>query len=223
MKMGKWFRVLSIPFMAAVLFAAGCTDQSSSPLSPEAANFAKGGGNSWKPASGPSATGIAADGSTKTWRVGVGKKPNQKDTKGQAVFGAEGGYIFSQGHVLYVPRGAVSEPTIFKITPYASMNTEEAPVAVSLKAYRILADGTTLDVGAAGFNVPVYLGLSYGWAYETNQLGLGEATVIWLKQPGVAEEVQARTFDYDDKWLVAELHHFSDYGLAWPGRCTDCL
>jgi hypothetical protein len=226
-KVSSLFRYLSVPFAAAVVFAVGCVDQESAPLvGPNAPDFAKSSGQGWgsggKKASnpGPEVIGKAADGSTKSWRLATGTVPNGHETKADSLIGPEGGYLFLQGHVLVVPKGAVDAPTQFKMQPFTGSTVDEVPVAVALKATRTLPSGEVIDVGEQGFNVPVYLALSYQWADETYELGLTGATIVWVKEPGVAEEVQTRTVDYNGKWIVAELNHFSDYGLAWPARTT---
>src|SRR5688572_10472866 len=74
----------------------------------------------------------------------------------EQVIGPEGGSVGIDGYRLYVPRGAVTEPTRFT---FASVNS--GFVQVELTATSL---GSTVhnNVGAAGFRVPVSLALSYG-------------------------------------------------------------
>ncbi|MBW3630617.1 MAG: hypothetical protein KY464_15145 [Gemmatimonadetes bacterium] len=222
--MRNLMKFASIPVFATALALAACADQQgSNPLTGVGeATFGKtstgtaGWGKGGKKANGPQVTGVAADGTVRSWRIGTGKLPDPTNLKGDATIGREGGYIFTQGHVLLVPPGAVTEPTYFKIQAQNVTSVETVPVAVELKAYRIAATGETIDVGEQGFQRPVYLAMSYEWAQETLSIGLTGATVVWVKAPGSAEEVRTRTIDYNGKWIVAELSHFSIYGLAWP-------
>jgi hypothetical protein len=223
--MRNWMKYAAVPVIAAALALAACADQqgSNTLTGVGSADFARkttdgtsGWGKGGKKANGPQVTGTSADGTVKTWRIATGKLPEPTDLKGDSTIGKEGGYIFTNGHVLVVPEGAVTEPTYFKIQALNVASTDTVPVEVELKAYRYSSTGEVVDVGAAGFNKPVYLAMSYQWAQETFSLGLSGATVVWITAPGQAEEVRTRTVDYDGKWIVAELSHFSAYALAWP-------
>jgi hypothetical protein len=225
--MRNWFKLGMVPVVAVALALAACGDQQgSNPLTgaDSGVDFGRktgtestsGWGKGGKKANGPAVTGVSADGTVKTWRIGTGKLPDPTDLKGDSTIGREGGYIFTQGHVLVVPEGAVSEPTYFKIQALNVASSDSVPIEVELKAYRTTSTGEIIDVGTQGFNKPVYLAMSYAWAQETMSIGLAGATVVWIKAPGVAEEIRTRTVDYDGKWIVAELSHFSPYALAWP-------
>ena len=224
--MRNWMKLTAVPVFAMALALAACADQQgSNPLTGVgSADFARkttvgttsGWGKGGKKANGPAVSGVSADGTVKTWRIATGKLPEPTDLKGDTTIGREGGYIFTQGHVLVVPEGAVSEPTYFKIQALNLASTDTVPVEVELKAYRYTETGEVINVGELGFNKPVYLAMSYEWAQETMSIGLAGATVVWVKAPGVAEEVRTRTVDYNGKWIVAELAHFSAYALAWP-------
>src|SRR5687768_8070672 len=136
MKVSRWFRYLSMPLAAAAVFAVGCADQGSAPLvGPNAPEFAKssgrgnsgegkgktenrGKGENGKKARGRTVTGTAADGTQESWVLATGVLPNLEGKKAEMVIGRAGGTLVLDGHVLVVPRGAVDEPTTFKMQPY---------------------------------------------------------------------------------------------------------
>ena len=119
-------------------------------------------------------------------------------------FGAEGGILMLGQHKLTIPAGAVDRDVVFK------MNKASSALKFDLTA---TSKNSLLqnNVGAAGFDVPVKLSISYDGA------NVGDPTVFevaWLKLLG--NEVQPSTIDEGSHAIVGELDHFSDYALIWP-------
>lgn len=224
----KRWKLSWIPAVLVALVIAACGDQAGLPseiTAPDGISAAKGGkgvGSTKGKKVGQQATvtGVAADGSIKTWKIARGKMPADVEIKDEQVIGAEGGYLYAAHHALYVPKGAVSVPTKFKITiyrkpadPLTFATDSLVNIEVSLKAYET-RDGVDVSVGEFGFQRPVYLGLSYDWVADV--MDPAQATVLWRKTADVGIEVPTRTVDTGKRWIVGELQHFSDYALAWP-------
>ena len=131
----------------------------------------------------------------------------------RAVFGTSGGRLTQDGHQLIVPVGAVTEPTEFRLTLWAN-----GYIGVNLTALRFTATGDTIDVGAAGFEVPVSLTLSYKRAKSDLAGKEDKLHVVWMKEGADAGTVewQYSHVDKRGKKVNASLDHFSQYGLAWP-------
>jgi hypothetical protein len=115
----------------------------------------------------------------------------------------KGGALSIGDHVLYIPAGAVEKPTTFR------MRKMPGDIKVGLTATR----KTPNDVGHAGFNVPVYLTLSY--ANGQNMKAIGQLKILWIKPDG-STEAQPSQVKSSDKVVVGELTHFTDFGLGWP-------
>lgn len=215
----KWSRVIGMPLLAAALWFAGCADQDTGAgrlLGPDAAELARGGSVDPAQSRGQVVRAAARGGGVREWKVARGRLPETAVERAEKVIGPEGGYLYAAEHVLMVPARAVSHPTTFRIQASRKRVEGEGTVAVqvSLKAIRTGRAGREVDVGSAGFNTPVYLGLSYAWA--DNVSDPSQATILWLTGPGTGEEVPVRTVDYGRKWVVGELDHFSDYVMAMP-------
>ena len=220
----KCMKLSAMPLLAAALWLAGCSDQSvpaDGLLGPDAAAFAKGGngqgtGGGNDKTTGPRVREQRQDGVVKEWKIATGKLPEATEVKAEQVIGYEGGILYTASHALVVPKGAVKQPTTFKIQASRTPVEGDSIVAVevSLKATYVDADGVTIDVGEQGFATPVYLALSYSWAREV--MDPSQASILWLTAPGVGEEVSTHTVDYNGKWIVGQLQHFSDYALVMP-------
>lgn len=122
----------------------------------------------------------------------------------------EGGDLTLAGHVLTVPRGAVSRPTRFTLAL-----ANDGYVHVELTALQQDDTGAwTGDAGGRGFDEPVVLKLSYEGTRTVGSVGLLE--VVWLRNgtaDGPLEEVES-TVDPNNRWVVARLAHFSGYAIA---------
>jgi hypothetical protein len=118
--------------------------------------------------------------------------------------GSAGGSLSIGNHVLTVPAGAVTEPTLFKMTK------EPGEIGFELSATRDEYN----DVGHAGFNVPVTLTLSYadgaGVPVDASKL-----KVVWVKTDGTLA-AQPTAVDAENQEAVGLLYHFSRYSLAFP-------
>jgi hypothetical protein len=113
-----------------------------------------------------------------------------------------GGSLNIGNHVLTVPAGAVSQPTLFTMTKLVD------DIKIGLTATRLLPN----DVGHAGFNVPVTLSLSYANAAVPNAEAL---KILWIKPDG-SQVVQPSLVDAAGQDVIGTLSHFSDYGVGWP-------
>lgn len=227
---------------AIVLAVTACGDQGPLPsepaLSPESAQFARGGG---KVTRAPKAMGTTEDGLPGQWTLAVGKLDGRhRGLKSEAlVDGTQDVVISTAGHYLWIPKGAVSEPTTFRIRQENhTLADGSVVVGVDLSATRLDAvTGEEINVGALGFGTDasgqprkVHLFLTYDWT--TNRpagVDPSDYTVLWLKSVTsdsgatdlggdgtvyLAEEVAGV---YQTKWFVAAgLEHFSRYALAFP-------
>ena len=123
-----------------------------------------------------------------------------------AVIDANGGELNIGPHRLLVPAGAVSHPTTFV------MNKLPGEIKVGLTATRLLPN----DVGAAGFQKPVRLTLSYENAANVSSDAEGRLQVLWQKVDG-SFEAQQSYVDFGENEVRANLNHFSIYTLGWGG------
>lgn len=224
MKASNWLRRSSLGTVA--LFAAlaflGCSDQQGSVeqlLGPDAADYARGGkkgGNDdggWgKGGKSANSQIVTESGTSNTWKLAT-KSVRKGETKAEAVIGADGGYLYSGDHILWVPKGAVDLPTEFKIQVFSPISGDSAVAGVTLKAVRISETGDTINVGKAGFLKPVILAVSYA---ETDVVDPSATKLLWIREPGVVEQVPNQFLYPDKKWVVGYLEHFSEYGIGWP-------
>lgn len=121
------------------------------------------------------------------------------------VIGPSGGRLALELHQLVVPAGAVSRPTVFRMT-----KTLGPQVRVDLTA---TDQATGMVVNA--FPEPVELWLSYRFARISNA-DAGRLVVLWLKDDSASGElvpiptrVERRT-----RHVVGELTHFSQYAMG---------
>lgn len=135
----------------------------------------------------------------------------QTYAEGVEVIGPRGGTVKAGDHMLVVDRGAVDEPTLFRVEQIAG-----SVIRVELHAYAL--DPSTRayshDVGGRGFKAPVQLKLSYQNA--SGDLNPKKLSVSWLKDGTVSGTLvrQPSTVDVSKRWITARLQHFSGYILT---------
>lgn len=120
----------------------------------------------------------------------------------QAVFDSKGGTLQIGSHQISIPKKAVREPTLFTL-----IKPEAGKLAFSLRAER---DG--VDVGAAGFDKPVTLTISYKTAKDVDPSALA---IGWVREDGEVEFLPTKV-NRGQVDASADLEHFSDYILAIP-------
>jgi hypothetical protein len=120
--------------------------------------------------------------------------------------GPEGGVIETAGHRLTVPAGAVEEPVVFR------MRVVDGAVEVDLTATGRQSK-TENDVGAAGFDRPLGLELSYSEAAAVADPG--QLVIVWVRDDGTLVSLPS-TVDRGARTVSAKLNHFSAYALAMP-------
>jgi hypothetical protein len=173
------------------LFAIGCSDSGPTAVQSTSTN------DLWNPGPGDQIVNgrdvplVNAN----YWETLDGLQVNPADNAAAARIGIEGGSIQLGLHSLIVPPGAVSEPTLFRLS-YASRS------------------GIALDCAPSplSFNVPVSLTLSYvGTQYE----GLSgvELQVIFMADDD-SFEVLPSVVNEAMNTVTAEVSHFSRYILA---------
>lgn len=119
------------------------------------------------------------------------------------VIGVLGGEIRLMGHTLTVPAGAVSEPALFTLR---IVNNGYIEVDLTAVAEGLL--GGLVDVGAAGFDKPVPITLTY--ARATNVSDPQRLKVMRLNDDGRHEILPTRVNEAG-LTITAELDHFSRY------------
>lgn len=126
----------------------------------------------------------------------------------------KGGRLEAAGHVLIVPAGAVSVPTLFSmtLTPVDASGTQYIRVELSAME-RDQNKNWTVDVGPRGFAVPVELRLTYSWM--TDAVAASDLRTVWVKEDGTGEAF-ASALDSVNQLVISQLNHFSDYVLASP-------
>jgi hypothetical protein len=122
------------------------------------------------------------------------------------LIGAEGGTIELSGHRLRVPAGAVSEPTLFKVT-----TADDQTIKVDLLATRRGTRGRDEDVGSRGFTQPVTLEITYASAQDVGDPG--ELAIAWVKDDGTIVPLPSAV-NRDAQTVSADLEHFSGYALV---------
>lgn len=126
----------------------------------------------------------------------------QKDSAAFAVIGAGGGSVATGAHSLYVPPGAVSEPTTFAMQVLSGSN-----IYVQLRAF---SNRTGMPVTT--FAIPVKLTLSYSQAAFADPSVL---SVIYLPDGLNGDKVvMPSTVDAARLTVSSWLPHFSDYTLG---------
>lgn len=122
-----------------------------------------------------------------------------------AEIGRAGGVLVLGGHTLTVSRGAVQAPTKFTMT-----RDPAEPLRVRLTASRQSQN----DVGAAGFDAPVILSLSFGKVADAPR-DESAIAIVYFRPDGLVEELETEVHQVG-KVASAQLPHFSLFGLAWP-------
>lgn len=125
------------------------------------------------------------------------------------LLGSDGGILTLLGHILNVPAGAVSEPTLFSMTViqngYVEVELTATPKSLlnSLFFWR--------KVEEVQFNVPVGLSLSY--ARATNVTDPSRLKIMRVNPDG-RHEILPSVVDPVKKTVTAELDHFSRYCMV---------
>ena len=218
----RWMAWRTFPVLLVALVIAACSDgltPAGQLTAPDQAELARK--TTTEQQRGKKLRTVVAGNTGRTWKLVSGRMPDTTTVKDEQIIGPAGGMLRSAGHVLYVPEGAVAQPTKFKITASktpvdatVSPDSQEVFVQVQLKAYTVDAAGNALvDVGALGFLKPVYLGLSYSWVQDV-VTDPSRAAVLWMKSATEVEETRTFSVDYNGKWVVSELNHFSIYTMA---------
>jgi hypothetical protein len=123
----------------------------------------------------------------------------------QKQIGADGGELGVPGYRLVVPRGAVSQPTLFT---FQSVNNGYLEVKLTATS-----GGSAVhnDVGQAGFAVPVALSIAYEPAGGVRSwLRL---VVAWVRPDGELDPVPS-FINPSAKTVTGKLDHFSQYVVA---------
>lgn len=132
-------------------------------------------------------------------------QPGQQKVAVQMI-GAQGGTIELDGRRLIVPAGAVSTPTLFKVTI-----SSDQFVRVELKATRRNHKGNDDDVGGQGFARPIRLEFSYTLASGvTDPSKLG---IAWVREDGTMVRLPS-VVNTGKKTVSSDLEHFSGYALV---------
>lgn len=190
----NWKQIGLMPLLAAALWLAGCSDQGS-PLAPVQQPVAQGPSESLS-----LKDDLAA--------IMEGEAPDLSARSNEAIIGPQGGVLYVSLHYLYVPKGAVKKPTLFRM----ELPTD-GRIGASLTATSV-GSSKTNDVGSSGFKKPVYLTFSY--AYATNPPSNPEQLKIFWEKKNGRLEAQPTTVHPWWKAATGELRHFSDYILAMP-------
>ena len=122
-----------------------------------------------------------------------------------SVIGLLGGEVHLAGHVIRVPAGAVTLPTVFTLTVATNGYVE-----VDVKALTTDLLGRTLNIGEKGFKKPVTLTLTY--ARATNVTDPARLKLMRLNSDGKHEILPSKVSD-TGKVVSAQLDHFSRYCL----------
>lgn len=134
-----------------------------------------------------------------------------------AWIGQDGGMVYVHGgikegrptmHGVYVPEGAVNKSTLFTVTVLSGK-----VLGVRLEAQEQSKNGRWIEVGSRGFRKPVLLFMTYAWA--TNVSDASKLTILYDPEDGRHhQETSARVLLDVDRYVIAELKHFSKYVLA---------
>lgn len=143
--------------------------------------------------------------STSGRRFVVAVERNKRAESVSAQIGPQGGVLTLGRHSLYVSPGAVSETTRFTIARDAE-NALRVKLTAGLQSEN--------DVGAKGFDAPVYLLLSYA-EVEAAPRDRSSIKVVYFRPDGLVEEIETDV-QVLGRYAGAELSHFSLFGLAWP-------
>ena len=124
------------------------------------------------------------------------------------LLGVNGGTLTNLGHRMVVPAGAVAQPTTFGLGVLLNGTTR-----VDLSAYAPGGSGR-IDVGAAGFDRPVRLDMTYSRA--SNVKDERKVVILRLNPAGMGALHQAlpTTVDRTNDRATVWLEHFSGYAMA---------
>lgn len=124
------------------------------------------------------------------------------------LIGGNGGTVTLLGHRIVVPAGAVDLPTVFTLAvlPNGYVQVDVTALAPALSGL--------VDVGAAGFERPVRLDLSYERA--TNVKRESRLVILRLNPAGMSElhEALPTTVAASQDQATVWLEHFSGYIMA---------
>lgn len=124
----------------------------------------------------------------------------------EAVIGSAGGVLSMGKHLLIVPENAVSASTTFRMS-----KVDGDHVRLHLTASR---NGNN-DVGSRGFDRPVRLMLSFEGAANVRRSDVGAMAVMYIRSDNRVEPLPSMV-NVNDRWVGADLVHFSEYGIGWP-------
>ena len=122
------------------------------------------------------------------------------------LLGSDGGILTLLGHILNVPAGAVSEPTIFSMTVIQNGYIEVELTATPKSLLSTLFFWRKVE--EVQFDVPVGLSLSY--ARATNVTDPSRLKIMRVNPDG-KHEILPSVVDTVNKTVTAELDHFSRY------------
>lgn len=122
------------------------------------------------------------------------------------LLGSDGGVLSLLNHVLSVPAGAVSEPTLFSMTVIQNGYVEVELTATPKSLLRKLFFWRKVE--EVNFAVPVELSLSYVRA--TNVTDPTRLKIMRVKPDG-NHEILPSVVDLANKTVTAKLDHFSRY------------
>ena len=123
---------------------------------------------------------------------------------GDALIGPVGGSLSVDGHRISVPPGAVPHPATFTMEVLSGRTVEVDLTAVDPE--------TGEDVGGKGFAIPVQLALSYD-DVSIRDADVDRLVIVRIHEDGRREPLPS-TVDRATKQVIAELDHFSKYGLC---------
>jgi hypothetical protein len=126
--------------------------------------------------------------------------PSKKGVSTRAVIGRDGGIVYVDGHVLLVPRGAVSKKTSFKISAPASKYLE----------LDITADGED----SFQFNSPVIVRVNYARCPES-ALPKSPLAAWWIDSNKARLGVMPSYDDRERRALTFVTDHLSGYAIAY--------
>ena len=190
MKAPKWMRRTSLAVLALMFTLAGCESTGESGLMLEPKHETEQVLVSWKFGNG--------------YRVVAETEESVGSVEG--VIGRAGGTLALGKHLLFVPAGAVNQPTTFRIE-----KKDGDHVRLHLTASRF-GDN---DVGRRGFKRPVRLMLSYEGSSNLSARDVAELRVMYIR-PDQQIEALPSSVNYYDRWVGTDLRHFSEYGIGWP-------
>ena len=139
-----------------------------------------------------------------------------KTRTNSAIIGPEGGSVYLDLHYLYVPAGAVRQPTKFTMSLHPDFRMGASLTATSATRDGVVT-GSENDIGKLGFRKSVYLTFSYKYATDTPANPGSNIKVVEVLPDGklIPQPTYVNTFF---QTATGTLKHFSDYSLAWPSR-----